>query len=96
MQEEVRDIGTVLDELARAIEDELRKEDLPKQLELFTEDERIQLRRDNEALKARLARIPQEREQEITAVRQRYAEFTDRTFPVAVIFLVPESMTGDR
>ncbi len=93
MGQEILDIGKVLDELARAIDDELRKEDAPRQLDLFTVDERNQHRRDFEALKARLARIPQEREREIAAIRQRYADFTERTFPVAIVFLVPESET---
>jgi len=42
-------------------------------------------------LEARLARIPTEREQEIQAIETRYTKIDDRTFPVAVIFLVPES-----
>jgi superfamily II DNA or RNA helicase len=93
-QQEVKNITTVLAELARSIEAELAKTDEPEQLELFSEDERTQLRRDNDALKARLARIPKEREMEIAAIEHRYAEFVDRTFPVAVIFLVPQSMSG--
>ena len=48
------------------------------------------MRRDTEALKLRLARIPGEKEQEIEAIRQRYEGYAVRTFPVAVIFLVPE------
>lgn len=64
---------------------------------LFSEDERTQLRRDNSALEARLARIPVEREQEISAIEARYAAPQDRTFPVAVIFIVPASFAqGDR
>ena len=31
---------------------------------------------------------------EIDAIDHRYRDFTDRTFPVAVIFLVPESRLG--
>ena len=58
---------------------------------LFTEDERTQLRRDTAALEARLARIPAERQQEAEAIETRYAKLNDRTFPVAVIFLVPAS-----
>ena len=90
-QQEVADIGTVLDELERAIQAELKKDQQPAQLSLFTEDERTQLRRDTAALEARLARIPAERHQEAEAIETRYAKLNDRTFPVAVIFLVPES-----
>ena len=61
--------------------------------ELFTEDERTQLRRDIAALDARLARIPDERKMETEAIEVRYAKLDDRTFPVAVIFIVPEGST---
>lgn len=89
-QQEIDDIGTVLDELEKAIQSELKKSEQPEQLLLFTEDERTQLRRDIAALEARLARIPDERRLEIQAIESRYSKFDDRTFPVAVIFVVPE------
>ena len=92
-QQEVGDIGTVLDELEKAIQSELKKGGQPEQLTLFTEDERTQLRRDIAALEARLARIPEEREMETQAIEARYAKLDDRTFPVAVIFVVPEGST---
>ncbi len=93
-QQEIADIGTVLDELETAIQSELKKEQQPEQLSLFTEDERTQLRRDIAALEARLARIPDERRLETQAIESRYAKLDDRTFPVAVIFIVPESAGG--
>jgi superfamily II DNA or RNA helicase len=93
-QQEIADIGTVLDELEKAIQSELKKEQQPEQLNLFTEDERTQLRRDIAALEARLARIPDERQMETRAIESRYAQLDDRTFPVAVIFIVPESAGG--
>ena len=93
-QQEIDDIGTVLDELEKAIQSELKKEQQPEQLSLFTEDERTQLRRDIAALEARLARIPDERRMETQAIESRYAKLDDRTFPVAVIFVVPESTSG--
>ncbi len=92
-QQEVGDIGTVLDELEKAIQSELKKGEQPEQLSLFTEDERTQLRRDVAALEARLARIPDERQIETQAIEARYAKLDDRTFPVAVIFVVPEGRT---
>lgn len=95
-QQEVADIATVLDELEKAIQTELKKDQQPTQLALFSEDERTQLRRDAAALEARLARIPAERLQEAQAIETRYAKFNDRTFPVAVIFLVPESAAQGR
>ena len=93
-RKEIDDIQAVLDELARSIQAELDRTEEPEQFELFTPDERTQVIRDHEALKMRLARIPGEKEQEIEAIEHRYQGFTDRTFPVAVIFLVPESMLG--
>lgn len=93
-QQEIDDIGTVLDELEQAIQSELKKGEQPEQLALFTEDERTQLRRDIAALEARLARIPDERKMEAEAIESRYAKLDDRTFPVAVIFVVPESASG--
>jgi len=96
-QKEIENITAVLDELEKAIRSELAKDQQPEQLSLFTEDERTQLRRDTAALEARLARIPAEREQESRAIETRYADFVDRTFPVAIVFLVPASaMNGGR
>lgn len=90
-QHEIENITAVLDELGKAIQAELNKDQQPEQLSLFSEDERTQLRRDTAALEARLARIPAERIQEAQAIEARYDNFVDRTFPVAVVFLVPES-----
>jgi superfamily II DNA or RNA helicase len=93
-QQEIGNITAVLDELERAIQQELQKAVAPEQLVLkfpnYSDEERTQVRRDAEALKLRLARIPSEKEQEIETIRQRYEGYAVRTFPVAVIFLVPE------
>ena len=91
---ELSDIATVLDELEEVIKAELLKAEQPEQMALFTEDERTQVRRDFDALRARLARIPEEREFETNGISHRYSEFLERTFPVAVIFLIPESWAG--
>lgn len=96
-QQELEDINTVLNELEKAIEHELQKDHQPAQLSLFSEDERTQLKRDTAALEARLARIPIERQQEAAAIEMRYDNLKDRTFPVAVVFVVPESsVQGDK
>lgn len=79
--------------LKKAIQGELNKDHLPEQFSLFSEDERTQLRRDTAALEARFKRIPTERMQETEAIETRYAKLDDRTFPVAVIFVVPASIT---
>lgn len=92
-ERESDDIRQVLDDLDKALRAELVADREPQQLSLFSEDERIQLRRDHAALEARLARIPLEREQEVRAIENRYSNVRDHTFPVAVILLVPESLT---
>lgn len=95
-EKEIQDITAVLNELEASINANLDEAKQPEQLVLegFEEDERTQVRRDIDALKARLSRIPEEREHEVNAIEHRYADYIARTFPVAVIFLVPESMAG--
>ena len=44
------------------------------------------------AIKARQKRIEQDKKAETEAIEKRYANYIDRTFPVAVIFLVPEHL----
>ena len=90
-RQELNDITAVLYQLDCAIREELESGPEPTQLDLFTSDEHAQLRRDLEALKARLARLPEERELEVEAIENRYRDLLPRTFPVAVVFLVPES-----
>ena len=93
-QRELEDISAVLNELQVSIEAELKKSREPAQLSLFSEDERTQLRRDNVALEARLARIPKEQIQEMQSIEERYSKLDDRIFPVAVILLLPKSQLG--
>lgn len=95
-QAEESDLVQVLEDLAAMIRREL--EDVGKlvQLKLWPADQREQLRRDVEALRTRLDRIPEEREKEIAAIRRRYADPAARTFPVAVEFLVPEGFGEGR
>lgn len=87
---EIADMTELLDDLAKNLETELKKDDQPQQLLLFSEDERTQVRRDRFALEAgRLRRIPEEREHERRAIEERHFGLVDLTFPVAVILLVP-------
>lgn len=96
-EKETKDINDVLDELERTIHNELTVEKQPEQLgfvfDELTEVERTQLKRDTQALEARLARIPGERESEVDAIAIRFADPSEHTFPVAVVLLVPESLT---
>jgi len=92
-ESEIGDLMTVLDDLEKSVRKELEDTGPQSvQLSLWPEEERNQLRRDIDALKARLARIPEERKNETAAIESRYADPTARTFPVAVVFLVPRSM----
>jgi len=87
---EESDLAQVLEDLAVMIRKELAESGKAVQLELWPADQREQLRRDIEALRLRLERIPEERNREINALRKRYADPVERTFPVAVQFLVPD------
>lgn len=93
---EESDLEHVLADLEKMIRKELDEAEGPYQIELFPTNEREQLRRDQEALRMRLERIPEERKREITAIGRRYTDLTDRTFPVAVEFLIPEGFKEGR
>lgn len=88
---EIEDIAKILDELAEGIKSELNKGEEPEQLPLFSEDERLQLKRNMDALRARLDRIPEERLQETDLIETRFRNPDPKTFPIAVVFLVPEN-----
>ena len=91
---EIADIQTVLDELESSIQKELNhdKEDGQLFLPGFSPEEMAQVKKDYQALEARLSRIPDEREKEEASIEKHYANPEDRTFPVAIIFLVPQSI----
>jgi superfamily II DNA or RNA helicase len=97
MKSEIADVRTVLDELEASISKELKSDRQGGQLYLpgFSPEEMAQVKKDVYALEARLARIPEEREKEKTAIEKHYANPVDRTFPVAVVFLIPESFSGN-
>jgi len=92
-ESEIEDLMDVLDDLAKSIEKEL-SDPGPQlvQLTLWSEEERNQLKRDKEAMKARLARIPEEKKNEALTIESRYADPRARTFPVAIVFLIPREM----
>jgi len=88
---EVSDMQTILQDLARRIHEGM--EEPPKeQLLLWSTEEQEQLRRNVDGLRARLREIPDEMLREEAAIRERYAEPSDRLFPVALTFLVPEGL----
>ena len=94
-RKEADDIRQVLDDLERALKAEIAADNQPKQLSLFSEDERTQLKRDRAAVEARLARIPKERELELQAIEERHSNAMDHTFPVAVMLMVPDSIATE-
>ena len=57
----------------------------------LSDDERVTIKRDFEALKLRLAKIPEEKAHEAKVIAERYMDFNAFTFPAAVVFVVPES-----
>ncbi|MGX9364514.1 DISARM system SNF2-like helicase DrmD [Desulfoplanes sp. PS50] len=93
---EISNMNQILEELDKNIRKEMHEETLEKWLYLpiYGVEEQKQIQKDIRSLKARLARIPEEKELEAKAIERRYAGLTDRTFPVAVAFLVPESQMG--
>lgn len=88
-QSEITDIADLLAELEKAIHNALNESDAI-QLEFWPDNEKLALRRDVEALRARLERLPEEREKEIRSIEERYSGITHRTFPVAVTFILPK------
>jgi len=93
MEKEKENLESILTELEETIRRELKEGELPEQLTLegMGEPERNQIRKDLEALKVRLDRIPEEKKLEQSSIVKRYDNLTDRTFPVAVVFLIPKS-----
>lgn len=90
-EKDVEDMRGILEELRRSIEAEL-DEPAVEQLALWTSEEKEQLRRNLDSLRARAAAIPDEIEREAVAIKRRYANPDARLFPVAVTFLVPRAM----
>jgi superfamily II DNA or RNA helicase len=90
-EKDVHDMTVILQELRRSIEAELHEPAIEQQ-ELWTSEEKEQLRRNTDSLKARATAIPDEIERETVAISRRYARPAARLFPVAVTFLVPRAM----
>lgn len=85
---ETAKITAVLEQLRAQILTEL-DEPTGEQLTLFTSDEREQLERNRDFLRARADEIPAEIERETELLLRRFTEPEPRVFPVAVAFLVP-------
>jgi superfamily II DNA or RNA helicase len=89
--QEVLKLTAVLEELRTQILAEIA-EPVGEQLALFDSDEREQLERNRDFLRARAEEIPAEIERETEALRRRFADPVPRVFPIAVEFLVPRGV----
>ena len=92
-EKEAKDIESILTELKKSIEAELKDPAyIQPTLEGFDDLEHERFERNKDAMRARAKEIPEEIKRE--AIRARFATPQTRIFPVAVTFLVPEKM-GD-
>jgi len=98
-KKEIQSVLTLLEELEASILRELTPEADAKQevFDFIKESERREdLRVDSEKLRKRLERIPEEKEKETEAIERGYSNPTPRTFPVAVLFVMPQSARQNR
>ncbi len=90
---ELANIETVLNDLKKNIEAELRELEGESgrqlRLQFTTDEERVQLDRDIAGLRQRLTEIPAEIAREQQAIRSRYSSPKYRLFPAAVTFVIP-------
>lgn len=93
--QEIGDITKVLEELKATIEKELNRPE-SAQISMWSSEEKEQLRRNGDVLRTRVENIPAEIERETIAIKDRYADPSARTFPVAITILLPEAMAGGR
>jgi hypothetical protein len=92
---EISDITSVLTELKKSIEAEL-KDPLYVQPMLFATEEQERFERNKDAMRTRAKEIPEEIKRETEAIRARFADPQARMFPVAVTLLIPEKMAGGK
>ena len=92
---EAKDIESILTELKKSIEAELKDPAYIQPL-LFATEEQERFDRNKDSMRARAREIPEEIKRETAAIRARFANPQARMFPVAVTFLVPEKMAGGK
>lgn len=92
-EKEADDIESILTELRKSIERELKDPEYIQPL-LFDDPERERFERNKDAMRSRVREIPEEIRRETAAIRSRFADPQARMFPVAVTFLVPERMNN--
>lgn len=92
-EKEASDIRMIMTELLKAIQSQLDDPEFSQGfLPGLAPAEREQFERNVDALRARVRAIPGEIEREVEAIKSRFADPQPRMFPVAVTWLVPESM----
>ena len=98
MEAALADVEAILDDLEAGIRRQLDPNADGGQAYLpgMSPEEIAQVNKDVTALEERLLRIPGERAQETETIRRQYADPQARTFPVAVVFHIPESLMGAR
>ena len=83
---------SVLRNLEKLMDSSHPYDDIPEHaFGIFSDLEKEELKRDLSALRARLEQIPDEREKEVASIEKHYSDAKALTFPIAVVFLVPET-----
>jgi superfamily II DNA or RNA helicase len=90
-EKEAKDIASILTELQKSIEAEL-KDPVYVQPLLFDDPEKERFERNKDSMRKRLMEIPEEIKRETESIKARFANPQARMFPVAVTFLIPERM----
>ena len=90
-EKEAKDIASILTELQKSIEAEL-KDPVYVQPLLFDDPEKERFERNKDSMRKRLVEITEEIKRETESIKARFADTQARMFPVAVTFLIPEKM----
>jgi hypothetical protein len=89
---ETRDVETVFTQLKANLDTALDGPgDVQLTLDQFDELEQKQFERDRDAWKARRDRLDEEKQRELDAIRQRYANIRELVFPFAIALCVPDN-----
>jgi len=96
-REAAQSVADILNELKASIELLLESEEYEQlRLKLDDDDERAQLRFDEDKLRRRVIEIPDEIEREAAAVRKRFEDPEPRMFPAALTLVIPERLAGQQ
>lgn len=97
-QTDAKTIAELINQRIKEIEQRLKQEQKdsrpPDQLELFDRDEFLQYQEDIEWLKRKQEQLKERRDSEPKRVQEVYQLKSVRVFPLAVLYLLPESLRG--